>query len=683
MKKLNLIFPVAGEASRFGGTFKPFLNIGDITFIDVTFEPFKKWSEYIDTVYFICTEKQEELFDVTEKMKKIISHKNVEIIKIKDKTPGPYQTIKQGIEIAGIKGDSIVCDCDHTLNVDNIFEKFISKEKFDAIIPTWKIGKDEHANWSKVVSDGDNVRMICEKEKVEGDRFLVEGIIGCILFNDIEKKFISETMIYVSDCLQFLLRGNKKLIRVEVDSADFYGDEPMLENYINKRRKQCTILCDIDGVLLKHKNHSTCNPDENLKLKGVEKINKWKADGHKVILTTARNNKYRECTINMLSELDINYDEIVMSLPAGPRILINDHKPSKKFVNQANAIELERNSGIENIDIDKYVKPNDVVIEKCFKGGSFAKTYLIGDVVRKHIEKTDENYIHYEKLKRQKDDLIRLDFLWKGCTPKIINEKDCEFDYYFDMEYLNDYDTIDNVTGFEKFDALDVLFSGMKEKIYSMKREVDGVEWLNNHFDKKIYSKFDLYSKNKTLKSLIYSNTVYINGKKYSGLQKILSSIDKRIVKPKHIRPVHGDFTFENIMWNGENIKLIDMDGSDSFDAAELDLGKMCQSVFSRFNEWKDIDDIFKGVSEDRKNFKCNGDYFEIKENSVYEIVMNRWSHILSDDKQTIRTKGIFYMCMYFIRFVPFRMKQSEGHGIFALIMAIVWLSKITGEKND
>ena len=109
----------------------------------------------------------------------------------------------------------------------------------------------------------------------------------------------------------------------------------------------------------------------------------------------------------------------------------------------------------------------------------------------------------------------------------------------------------------------------------------------------------------------------------------------------------------------------------------------MCQSVFSRFNEWKDIDDIFKGVSEDRKNFKCNGDYFEIKENSVYEIVMNRWSHILSDDKQTIRTKGIFYMCMYFIRFVPFRMKQSEGHGIFALIMAIVWLSKITGEKND
>ena len=39
---INLIFPVAGEAVRFGGTFKPFLKIGDVSFIETTFEPFKK-----------------------------------------------------------------------------------------------------------------------------------------------------------------------------------------------------------------------------------------------------------------------------------------------------------------------------------------------------------------------------------------------------------------------------------------------------------------------------------------------------------------------------------------------------------------------------------------------------------------------------------------------------------------
>ena len=79
----------------------------------------------------------------------------------------------------------------------------------------------------------------------------------------------------------------------------------------------------------------------------------------------------------------------------------------------------------------------------------------------------------------------------------------------------------------------------------------------------------------------------------------------------------------------------------------------------------------------------ANDNYFDIEKNSVYEIVENRWARILNDDGNTIKTKGIFYMCMWFIRFVPFRMKQSEGHGIFALIMAIVWLSKITGDKND
>mgnify|MGYP003125675168 CR=1 FL=1 len=45
MNNINLIFPVAGEGSRFGGVFKPFLKIGDKHFIEVTYEPFKKWQE--------------------------------------------------------------------------------------------------------------------------------------------------------------------------------------------------------------------------------------------------------------------------------------------------------------------------------------------------------------------------------------------------------------------------------------------------------------------------------------------------------------------------------------------------------------------------------------------------------------------------------------------------------------
>ena len=165
------------------------------------------------------------------------------------------------------------------------------------------------------------------------------------------------------------------------------------------------------------------------------------------------------------------------------------------------------------------------------------------------------------------------------------------------------------------------------------------------------------------------------------GLNKILTSLDKHAIKPAHIRPVHGDFTFENIMWNGESIKLIDMDGSDLFDAAELDLGKMCQSVFSRFNEWKNLDNIISTIHSN--TILCNGDYFHLIETPICKDVIEKWSLILNESHDNVTRKGIFYMCMYFIRFVPFRMKVSEKHGIFALVMAIVWLSKLLKDKNE
>ena len=39
--------------------------------------------------------------------------------------------------------------------------------------------------------------------------------------------------------------------------------------------------------------------------------------------------------------------------------------------------------------------------------------------------------------------------------------------------------------------------------------------------------------------------------------------------------------------------------------------------------------------------------------------------------------EAIFYMCTYFIRFVPFRMSKGFDHGLFALIMAVVWMNKL------
>ena len=678
---LNLIFPVAGEGSRFGGTFKPFLNIGDVTFIETTLKPFRNHLPFIGKIYFICTLEQEREYDVESNLRCIFPDLNnlIEVVIIDQKTQGPYQTIKQGIQKANINGPSIVCDCDHSLDVDAVFNLAL-KDQVDAVVPVWDIDKHDWMNWSKVVLDSNEVKMVCEKERISSDDYKVKGIIGCVFFKNIEEKFNGVDCLYVSDCLQQLLKENKTVKVVDVKWASFYGDKQMLERHVNNLRKKCSVFCDIDGVLIKHHPHSNCELHSNKTIDGFEKLEDWKKAGHTIILTTARNEKYRSKAESLLKDLGIKYDHLVMSLPAGPRILINDHKPSKEFVNQAKAVELPRDFGISKLDISNYYEESDTVIKKVFDGGSFAKTYLLdNNIVRKHIIKSEDNFLHYEKLKRQVDDLKRFYFLWEGSTPKILNQSDTDFDFSFDMEYLNGYVTVADLENKSlQKKAIKTLLSGMDRNVYRLKKETDGISWLQNHYDNKIFSKFDGYSEDEDLKKIIWSDHITINGEVYSGLSKTLKNIDKHIVKPNFIRPIHGDFTLENVMCDkeGENIKLIDMDGSDIFDAAELDLGKMCQSILSKFNEWKNRDP--KVTYNKTGDFTCIDEYFNenIRDDFLSDI-LDQWSSILNDDKNTVIKKGIFYMCMYFIRFVPFRMKISKDHGIFALLMAIVWLNKI------
>ena len=58
---------------------------------------------------------------------------------------------------------------------------------------------------------------------------------------------------------------------------------------------------------------------------------------------------------------------------------------------------------------------------------------------------------------------------------------------------------------------------------------------------------------------------------------------------------------------------------------------------------------------------------------------MNNIKQIFKIEDEDFLTKaGIFYMSNYFIRFIPFRLKVGKEHGIFAMIMAIVWLNKLS-----
>ena len=113
-----------------------------------------------------------------------------------------------------------------------------------------------------------------------------------------------------------------------------------------------TLFIDIDGVLLKHYG----NMYDQLKLSievlpGVrEKFHEWDMKGYCVILTTGRRECARKITEQQLQQAGIFYNQLIMGITGGTRILINDLKPNSDE-DTAKAICLKRNEGLRTVNI--------------------------------------------------------------------------------------------------------------------------------------------------------------------------------------------------------------------------------------------------------------------------------------------------------------------------------------------
>ena len=124
----------------------------------------------------------------------------------------------------------------------------------------------------------------------------------------------------------------------------------MEESIHNKKPK--TIICDIDGTLILHRGNLSLQYDNEPEiLEGsIEKINEWDSLGYNIILITGRRESMRNKTEKQLESLGIFYDQLIMGVGGGTRVIINDLKPNSKK-STAVAINIERNTGIKNIEV--------------------------------------------------------------------------------------------------------------------------------------------------------------------------------------------------------------------------------------------------------------------------------------------------------------------------------------------
>jgi hypothetical protein len=691
--KYNVIIPMAGEGSRFGYKFKPFIKLDNRCFIEHVMDSFLSYDETINSYNFIVTKEQEKIYKVEHYLKNIIFKKiknKINIITLPTKTKGVYQSIIDTLGhffhmnnyFTNPKYENLlICDCDHQIDIYPIID-MVNNEHPDIIIPTWDISYDEQHNWGKISMINNKIDQICEKEIIEPtDNNKIYGMIGCYYFKSPEIFVNNSDYINISDYLkQNYTKYNVKLAKIT--NALFFGTPAMVVNAIKEKRKRETIICDIDGVLIKHNNHSDNDCDNNNLIGGcVDKLFYWKNNNKKIILMSARSENQREGLVELLHKKNIKYDDLILGVNPGTRYIINDIKPSNIFTKQAIEINLERDKGIDSVICEEY-KNNDIKIIKKLKGGSFSDTYLLEKdkflFVRKYIIKNDISFEHYPKLKRQCEDMRRFFHYDNTIVPKVIREEDNKFDYYYDMEYLNGYKQLDEYDEHTIEQRLTDIISKLKSNVYCYKKINTNRYYVEDFFNDKIYPKLSEFEKNcKVMDYLINTDEISINGTKYCGLRNTLKKLDISNFNTEFINPIHGDLTLENILINEftSDIKVIDMEGSRYTDSCYFDLGKLFQSLISKYHIWSNIDKVI--LNNDINNLRCVPDFFSYYTDKSHDIIA-LYSSIMGVKSNVITfRKGIFYMATYFIRFVQFRRKVSKEHGIFSLIMAVVWLNNL------
>ena len=116
-----------------------------------------------------------------------------------------------------------------------------------------------------------------------------------------------------------------------------------------------TIICDIDETILKHsgslKNIHASTPKvlENV----LDTFVEWDNKGYNIILITGRRESLRKITEEHLAKCGIFYDQLVMGVGGGSRVLINDLKPNEEDPNNptAIAINIKRDAGLKDVKI--------------------------------------------------------------------------------------------------------------------------------------------------------------------------------------------------------------------------------------------------------------------------------------------------------------------------------------------
>jgi len=653
MKKVTVVFPMAGEGQRFGGQFKPFIEFEGKTFIKHAIEPFLKWSDQIDKFHFILRSDHNREHTADVKLLQLTNANPISLAMI-NKTDNVCETIIAGCK--DLKGPVMFVDCDNSVNVDPIFEFLKSnpqRDVPDCIIPTWSLIGEDPRNWSiATILPNGSVTSIAEKKYPKGNG-IFEGVIGCYYFKKYMPEFFEQNIGngYISHVIRDYIYEERPVLGIRIQEARFFGDPERLRATIGDKYKG-TIFIDFDGTIVKHEVEHTGKVKV---LPGARKqLNKWYDQGYYIVITTGRPNNSPNLHA-ILRKIDIPYHYILFNLPSGPRYLINDRKPWDLVGPMAQGFDIERNAGISDINI---TEPAPRVIQR-LSGASYAETFLMADFTGKEfIRKVVpiSKPIAVGKLKTQFERMKSWDKLSPGIVPKVYGSGENTSEYYYDMEYLPDHEQMKVYSGPGEHPVYGELFKALGTIYNATKVEAASPEYLLSHH---ISEKVELRI------AEIQGHVPPADIKEYKD---ILKNILKHRIKylkflPKYVCSIHGDLTYENILFNpraepGHKIKFIDLHDTGINDIPELDLAKLFQSEHSKYEAWSKYSSPIHPPIE-RNTDQC-------------AHLVAYWKDYF--DKTYINQRAYLYLSFHLIRMIPYRLAQSQAQADYALKEALFYI---------
>lgn len=360
---MKVVIPMAGAGSRFAKqgdlTPKPLITVQGKTLIEHAIESFNVDAQFVFvTRRYSDPAHNTQLSDILSRLRP--EHKEIQLSQV---SQGASDSVLAAESLINNTEPLVVYNCDQIFNWDpQEFVTWVQQQACDGAIVLYNNTDPKN---SFAVIDQNKVTEVVEKKCVS-DHALVGFHYwkrGCDFVRSAHRlkaefRTSGRPECYVSETYNYLIQEGAHIAPYHVAPHVYVplGTPEDVTTYVGAQNefyseKPKTIFCDIDGTILVHLHKiSHVLQDAGELLTGVrDKFDEWDSQGHHIVLTTARKESARAHTVKQLADAGIIYDQLIMGITSGVRVLINDKKMPQD-VDRARGVNVITNQGWRAVD---------------------------------------------------------------------------------------------------------------------------------------------------------------------------------------------------------------------------------------------------------------------------------------------------------------------------------------------